>query len=160
MSLRQGMLSERKSSEKPNTQVKQEKQKKRPKSQRGLRGINELPPEEAFAIRSKGGINSGIARREQASLKKCIAALLDMQVLDRETIEKMAELGIDARELTYRMLVSVGLIRKAAEGNVNALHEIREIMGEIDRLEDGEGDINIMITRAKRRKQQDEEDDE
>ena len=110
--------------------------------------INERDPEEARLMRQKGGYASAEANRRKKTMKQCMEILLNMNVLDKETIKEMKRMGIDARELTYLMLISVGMVKSASRGNIRAAQEIRSLMGE--NTESQEGDVNILITRAKK----------
>lgn len=115
-----------------------------------LQDISKLPPDEAREIRSRGGKAAGAAKREKASLKKCMQTLLDMPVQDKKTMKMLSDMGFDARQLTYRVLISIGILRSAAMGNVSALHEIRDLIGEIDKVNTDDLDLNITINRAKK----------
>ena len=76
----------------------------------------ELSSEEAKARGSKGGIASGIARREKATMKKTLEMLLE---------EK------DSNGKTYRESTTLGLIEGAVKGNAMNYKTIVELLGEL-----------------------------
>ena len=66
---------------------------------------------------SKGGIASGKARRERATMKKVLLDMLD------ET---------NTKGLTYRQLATLGLIKGAMKGNAQNYRTILETTGELE----------------------------
>ena len=80
-------------------------------------GEYKLSKEEA----KKGGIASGKARREKATMKKTLEMLLD-------TKNKSGQ--------TYRELATLGLIKGAVKGNGNNYRTILEVLGELNQLEE------------------------
>jgi hypothetical protein len=79
----------------------------------------------------KGGINSGIARREKATMKKALEMLLD---------EK------NNKGITYRDLATLGLIKGAINGNAQNYKVILETLGELLETESKEAPIlNINV---------------
>lgn len=68
-----------------------------------------------------GGIASGKARREKATMKKTLEMLLD-------TTSKNGQ--------TFRELATLGLIKGAIKGNGNNYRTILEVLGELGQLEE------------------------
>ena len=68
---------------------------------------------------SAGGIASGKARKERATMKKVLMDMLD-EVADKE------------RGLTYRQLTILGLLKGAIQGNATNYKTILETTGEIE----------------------------
>ena len=66
----------------------------------------------------KGGINSGIARREKATMRKTLELMLE-------------EIGDKDSGLTYKQLATLGLIKGAILGNSANYKTILETTGEI-----------------------------
>lgn len=75
-------------------------------------GEYKLSQEEA----KKGGINSGIARREKATMKATLEMLL-------ETTNKSGK--------TYKELATLGLLKGAINGNASNYRTILETLGEL-----------------------------
>lgn len=71
---------------------------------------------EAQAWGRKGGIASGIARREKRTLRAALEVLLDRK--------------LDGSSLTGREAVAVALFEKAMSGDVKAFQELRDTVGE------------------------------
>lgn len=75
-------------------------------------GEYKLSQEEA----KKGGINSGIARREKATMKATLEMLLDEKYKNGKT---------------YRELATLGLLKGAINGNAQNYKTILETIGEL-----------------------------
>lgn len=73
-------------------------------------------PEEQHEISKQGGIASGEARRKKATMLSVLEKVLD---------EK------NAKGLTYRELVTLGLIKGATKGNAQNYKTIIEMLGEV-----------------------------
>lgn len=67
----------------------------------------------------KGGIASGKARREKATMKKVLMDMLE-EVADKEN------------NLTYKQLATLGLLKGAIQGNATNYKTILEAIGEIE----------------------------
>lgn len=80
-------------------------------------GEYKLSQEEA----KKGGINSGIARREKATMRKTLELLLD----------EVAKVEGNEEKLTYKQLATLGLLKGAISGNATNYRTILETLGEI-----------------------------
>lgn len=68
---------------------------------------------------SAGGIASGKARKERATMKK---VLMDM----------LEEIGDTENNLTYKQLATLGLLKGAIQGNATNYKTILETTGEIE----------------------------
>ena len=81
----------------------------------------ELTSEEAKKRGSNGGIASGKARREKATMRKTLEMLLD---------EK------NSKGKTYKELATLGLLKGAINGNASNYRTILETLGELtERIE-------------------------
>ena len=94
------------------------------------KGFDTRTTEELQEITRKGGINSGIARREKATMKATLEKLLD---------EK------NNKGITYRDLATLGLIKGAIKGNAQNYRTILETLGELGQQTDTQ-QINNNIT--------------
>ena len=91
-----------------------------------------LTTEKAREIGQKGGINSGIVRKEKATMKKTLIAMLE-------------EIGDQENGLTYKQLATLGLIKGAILGNSANYKTILETTGEIEGQTGETPSININI---------------
>lgn len=78
----------------------------------------------------KGGIASGIARKEKATMKKALEMLLD---------EK------SNKGITYREMATLGLIKGAVKGNAQNYRAIVEMLGELQEGQNGTPMLEIKI---------------
>ena len=83
--------------------------------------MNERTKEEASELGRKGGIASGIARREKATMKATLEMLLN------ET---------NKNGKTYRELATLGLLKGAINGNAQNYRTILETLGELKEIEE------------------------
>lgn len=96
--------------------------------------------EEARERGRKGGIASGIARREKKTFRATLELLLDRK--------------LDGSPLTGREAVAVALFEKAMSGDVKAFQELRDTVGEkpVDKQElSGSLDVVSILEEARRR---------
>ena len=68
----------------------------------------------------KGGINSGIVRKEKATMRKTLESMLD----------EVANIKNNPHGLTYRQLATLGLIKGAADGKAENFKVITDTIGE------------------------------
>lgn len=81
------------------------------------KGFDSRTTEEQSAIARKGGIASGKARREKATMRK--------------TLEKMLDETYKNTGMTYRDMATLGLIKGAVKGNAQNYKTIMEVLGEL-----------------------------
>lgn len=86
------------------------------------KGFDSRTTEEQSEIARQGGIASGKARREKATMKAALEMLLD------EKSEKNGK--------TYRELATLGLIKGAIKGNAHNYRTMLETLGELKQMEE------------------------
>ena len=91
---------------------------------------SERTPSERRENAKKAGQASGEARRKKKLLKECMSELLDLPVTDKRNRKELEAMGIDAKELDNRFLLTAALFKKAIAGDVSAYKEIRDLLGE------------------------------
>lgn len=82
----------------------------------------ELTSEEAKTRGKNGGINSGKARREKATMKKTLEMLLDV----------IPKIEGNKDNNTWKELATLGLIKGAVQGNSANYRTIMETIGELN----------------------------
>lgn len=80
--------------------------------------FNERTAEELRQITSKGGKNSGEARREKKALRDTLQELLSL------------DYDVDGTKMDGSEATSIALIKQALKGNVKAYEVIRDTIGE------------------------------
>ena len=80
--------------------------------------FNERTEEELRQITSKGGKNSGEARREKRALRDTLQELLSL------------DYDVDGTKMGGSEATSIALIKQALKGNVKAYEVIRDTIGE------------------------------
>ena len=81
-------------------------------------------------IRSKGGKAGAEAKRRRKTLKESMNALLDLPISNVRDYNKVARMGINIEDIDNSQLVIVALFNRAKSGDVYAIKELREIVGE------------------------------
>lgn len=81
--------------------------------------MSERSKKEVREIATRGGINSGKARREKATMKETLRQMLE-------------EIGDIENNLTYKQLATLGLLKGAIQGNATNYKTILETTGEIE----------------------------
>lgn len=96
------------------------------------KNLRVLTSEEAREVGRKGGIASGVARRNKRTLKEDLEILMGRQVADpklKKTLAKIA--GIDEKaEMTNQEAVNIALFGALLKGNVKAFELIQATLGQ------------------------------
>lgn len=101
------------------------------KGQENLIPMSERSKDEVRELGQKGGIASGEARREKATMKKTLEMLLN---------EK------NNKGKTYRELTTLGLIKGAVDGKAENYKTIVQLLGELQEQTNETPSLNITIT--------------
>jgi hypothetical protein len=121
--------------------------------------LNTRPIEEVREIGRKGGIASGEARRKKKELREYMEVLLEVPLENSDkTKKKLEKQGLPVEMLDNKMLLAAALFKRALAGDVQAIKEVRSIIGELPELQtisEEDSNIQVVIKRAKRK-----EDDE
>ena len=81
-------------------------------------------------IASEGGKASGAARRAKRTMREYADLLLSLPVSDRRKWNKLARAGIPPEGCDNKMLVVFALMQQAQAGDVPAVKELRNLIGE------------------------------
>ena len=100
------------------------------KGQENLIPMSERSKDEVRELGQKGGIASGEARREKATMKKTLEMLLN---------EK------NNKGKTYRELTTLGLIKGAVDGKAENYKTIVQLLGELQEQTNETPSLNINI---------------
>ena len=96
-------------------------------------------------IRQKGGIASGKARRRKRSMKEAADLFLSLPVSDKRKFNKAARRYVDVEDIDNQMLMIMGLVDAATDGDARAAKVVIDLIGESTPREDAEQD---QLTRA------------
>lgn len=94
---------------------------------------------------SKGGQKSAEVRREKRQLREDMTELLKLPVADMRKWNKLARMGVDIEKIDNNMLLVAALFLEAANGDVSAFKEIRDLVGEKTSTNDGDGILGDII---------------
>lgn len=80
---------------------------------------------------SKGGQNSGKARREKKTIQKILADLLDGQIKDSPQFAKLAaKMGVESDKSVKDIFTMVCLLNSVKSGNLGDLERLSKLLGE------------------------------
>ena len=94
--------------------------------------------EEAVKNGRKGGIASGKKRREQKTFSELCKQFGEMAITNDQFKQQMLDLGIAPEECTNKMAMIISLWRASLKGNVNAITQYAQFVGEkpADKIEE------------------------
>lgn len=92
--------------------------------------MNKRTKSEQRKIASEGGKASGESRRAKKTMREYADFLLSLEVSDRRQWNKLARVGVPPDICDNKMLVIFALMRQAQMGDVQAVKELRSIIGE------------------------------
>lgn len=98
-------------------------------NERNLIPFDKRTESEQREIQSAGGKKSGETRRRKRDMKSKMKLILDLPVSDCEDFNSLSMMGIDMDDIDNETLMLVGLFRKARNGDVQAIREVRNILG-------------------------------
>lgn len=95
------------------------------------KGFDHRSTEELREIQRKGGVNSGIKRRQKRDLRKCVQMVLNTKAHGEKTKATVKEvMGVDEDDVTNRDVMIARLTLNALAGDLNALRTLFEYSGE------------------------------
>lgn len=96
-------------------------------------------------IAQKGGIASGESRRRRKLLKDSMNALLELPVSSTREYNALIKMGIDIKDIDNSQLIVLALFNKAKSGDVAAIKELRNLIGEDSAEDKSVGQLERLI---------------
>ena len=96
-------------------------------------------------IAQKGGIASGESRRRRKLLKDSMNALLELPVSSKREYNALIKMGIDIKDIDNSQLIVLALFNKAKSGDVAAIKELRNLIGEDSAEDKSAGQLERLI---------------
>lgn len=98
-----------------------------------LKSFDNMDKEEHLKIASKGGVNSGIARRRKKEVQKILEAFLELplkkgKLYDVDDVKSF--MALKGKNITVNEAIQATVIQKALKGDLSAINMINELMGE------------------------------
>lgn len=91
---------------------------------------SERTPNELREMTSKGGKKSGESRRRKRDMRKKMQMILNLVPQNCDDYNLVSEMGVDISEIDNETVMLAGLFNQAKSGNVQAVKEIRNIIGD------------------------------
>lgn len=110
------------------------------------KGFDHRTTEELREIQSRGGRNSGKARRRKADFRKTLNMLLTAEIDSPEWTPILQSLGLDS---TLEAAVNMAMVKKALAGDVKAYEAIAKYAGQSDRTENDDAEQAAKTEREK-----------
>ena len=95
-----------------------------------LKSLKERTTSEQREIARKGGKKSGETRRNKKTMREALEILMFDVEVDEAAKDKLRNAGIDEKDFNNQMLITMGLMKKAREGDVQAYNAICSMIGE------------------------------
>lgn len=99
---------------------------------KNLKPMSERSKEEVKKIASKGGVNSGKARRKKADLKKAMETLLTLDITDKNIKKQLEDMGMDG---SNEALLAFATFQQAVKGNQKATENIIKLTNTKDKYD-------------------------
>lgn len=99
---------------------------------KNLKPMNQRTEDEVKKIASKGGVNSGKARRKKADLKKAMELLLSLDIQDKKLKATLEEMGMDG---SNQSLLAFATFQQAVKGNQKATENILKLTNTKDQYD-------------------------
>lgn len=106
---------------------------------------SEQSREEAVTNGRKGGVASGQAKRRRKLLKDSMNALLELPVSSTKEYNALIKMGIDIEDIDNSQLIVLALFNKAKSGDVAAIKELRNLIGEDSAEDKSAGQLERLI---------------
>lgn len=100
----------------------------------------ERTPSERRENARKAGIASGKARRRKRSMKEAADLFLSLPVSDKRKFNKAARRYVDVEDIDNQILMIMGLVDAATDGDARAARVVIDMIGESTPREDAEQD--------------------
>ncbi|MBU5489122.1 hypothetical protein [Butyricicoccus intestinisimiae] len=100
----------------------------------------ERTPSERRENARKAGIASGKARRRKRSMKEAADLFLSLPVSDKRKFNKAVRRYVDVEDIDNQMLMIMGLVDAATDGDAGAAKVVIDLLGERTPREDAEQD--------------------
>lgn len=113
-------------------------------NEQNLKPRKTLSKEEAKRLGAAGGKASAEAKRRRKTLRQNMEILLELPVSDKRKYNKLARMQVDAEDIDNTMLLSAALFQRAAEGDVAAYREIRDLVDETKKERDDGSVIELI----------------
>lgn len=98
-----------------------------------LKSFDNMDKEQHLKIASKGGVNSGIARRRKKEVQKILEAFLELPLKKGKLYnvdDVKSFMALKGKNITVNEAIQVTVIQKALKGDLSAINMINELMGE------------------------------
>ena len=92
--------------------------------------LKHLSSDEARMNGSKGGRASVQSRRNKKTMREALEILMFDVEVDEAAKDKLRAAGISEKDFNNQMLITMGLMKKAREGDVQAYNAICSMIGE------------------------------
>lgn len=114
-------------------------------NEKNLIPYSERSENEARENGRKGGIASGESRRRRKLLKDSMNALLELPVSSTKEYNALIKMGIGIEDIDNSQLIVLALFNKAKSGDVAAIKELRNLIGEDSAEDKSAGQLERLI---------------
>lgn len=116
----------------------------REKQNKNLIPINDRPPDEARAIRSRGGIASGEKKRKKKAMKEAVEAVLSLKAPAKMKAE-LKKMGFKNEDCINQTIMVMQVFQAACKGDIRAAEFMRDTGGEAPGQQQNEENGSVQI---------------
>ena len=109
-------------------------------NEKNLIPLTQRGKEEAKKIRQKGQKAQKEAQRRRKTLRESMNALLDLPISNQRDFNKVVKMGIPMEDIDNSQLIVLALFNQAKLGDVAAIKELRNLIGEEESRDTGQLD--------------------
>ena len=103
---------------------------------------SEQSREKAAENGRKGGIASGIAKREKKTIQKILTDYLNNEVRSNKSLERIAKAsGIEGKQSIKELVTAVCILNTLKKGDVDKLVSVMNLLGESIERDNGNADV-------------------
>ena len=100
---------------------------------------NERSPNEVRENGRKGGVASGVARREKKTIQKILGEYLEAGISENKNLEALAKkAGVSSDKSIKELVTVICLLNTLKKGNVTELEKIMQLLGEQPEVADAQ----------------------
>lgn len=110
-----------------------------------FRDRKEKDPEAFREFQREMGRRGAAAIKKKKSMREDMRKIMELAPTDEKLVKEAMKKGLISEDITNQMVMLLALYKRAIKGDVYAVKEIRDILGEETQQEDREIEIKLVL---------------